>query len=178
MSAKLLSGDHVIDHTHLLQPFGGLAEGRIDLMKLKWSNVPIPITHILGIALGGVLQLIFPWTIFQNQLIGYVLGIPVVGAGMGLAGWSVLEAGSTNVESPEKLITSGPYSFSRNPMYVGWGMIYLGVALLVNSVWIMALFPLVIAAIHYLDVLKEEKFLIERFGEEYLDYQSRVRRYL
>ena len=63
-------------------------------------------------------------------------------------------------------------------MYVGWGLIYLGVALIVNSVWILVLFPLVIAAIHFLDILKEEQRLKEQFGDEYLDYQSRVRRYL
>ena len=63
-------------------------------------------------------------------------------------------------------------------MYVAWGAIYLGVALAVNSVWIIALFPLVFAAIHFLDVLKEEQFLKEKFGDEYLNYQSRVRRYL
>jgi protein-S-isoprenylcysteine O-methyltransferase Ste14 len=102
----------------------------------------------------------------------------LLGIGISLSAWSVLEASATNIESPDKLITSGPYAFSRNPMYVGWDAIYLGVALIVNSVWIIVLFPLVIAAIHYLDVLKEEQHLKEQFGEEYLDYQARVRRYL
>lgn len=63
-------------------------------------------------------------------------------------------------------------------MYVGWGSLYLGVALIVNSVWIIALFPLVFVVTHFLDVLKEEQLLGEQFGEEYRDYQSRVRRYL
>ena len=145
---------------------------------MKWSNVPIPIAHILGIALGGILQLVFPKMIFQFQWIGYVLGFLLLGVGIGLSAWAVLEAGTTNIESPDNLITSGPYSFSRNPMYVGWGLIYLGVALTMDSVWILALFPLVFAATHFMDVLKEEQFLREKFGDEYLDYQSRVRRYL
>ena len=147
-------------------------------MKWKWNNVPIPIAHVLGITFGGILQFISPMTIFQNQWIGYVLGFLLLGIGIGLSAWAVLEAGSTNIDSPDKLITSGPYSFSRNPMYVGWGLIYLGLALIVNSVWILILFPLVIAAIHFLDILKEEQRLKEQFGDEYLDYQSRVRRYL
>jgi len=146
-------------------------------MKWKWSNVPIPIAHVLGLGLGVILQFVFPKTIFQNQWIGYALGLLLIGIGIGLSAWSVLEAGTTNIESPNRLITSGPYSFSRNPMYIGWGSIYLGVALIVNSVWIIALLPLVIIANHFMDVLKEEQLLKEQFGDEYLDYQSRVRRY-
>jgi protein-S-isoprenylcysteine O-methyltransferase Ste14 len=147
-------------------------------MKWKWRNVPIPIPHVLGLGLGGILQFIFPWMIFQSQWIGYVFGLPLLGIGIGLSAWAVLEAGTTNVESPNRLITSGPYSFSRNPMYIGWGLIYLGVALIVNSIWIIALFPLIITATHFMDVLKEEQLLREQFGDEYLDYLSRVRRYL
>jgi protein-S-isoprenylcysteine O-methyltransferase Ste14 len=146
-------------------------------MKWKWSNVPIPMAHVLGLVLGGILQFVFPRTIFQNQWIGYALGLLLIGIGIGLSAWSVLEAGAINIESPNRLITSGPYAFSRNPMYIAWDSIYLGVALIVNSVWIIALFPLVIAATHFMDVLKEEQLLIEQFGDEYLDYQSRVRRY-
>ncbi|UCD42477.1 MAG: isoprenylcysteine carboxylmethyltransferase family protein [Chloroflexota bacterium] len=117
-------------------------------------------------------------TIFQLQWIGYLLGLSLIGIGIVLSAWAVLETGTTNIESPDRLLTSGPYSFSRNPMYVGWGSLYLGVALIVNSVWIIALFPLVFAVTHFLDVIKEEQFLGEQFGEEYRDYQSRVRRYL
>jgi protein-S-isoprenylcysteine O-methyltransferase Ste14 len=147
-------------------------------MKWRWGNVPIPITHLLGLALGGILQLVYPKMIIQNQWVGYALGLPLIGIGIGLSAWSVLEAGATNVESPDRLLTGGPYSFSRNPMYISWGAIYLGVALIVNSIWIIALFPLVFAITHFMDVVREEQLLKEQFGDEYLDYQSRVRRYL
>lgn len=147
-------------------------------MKWKWSNVPITVPQVLGLGVGVILQFVFPMTIFQLQWIGYLLGLPLIGIGIVLSAWAVLETGTTNIESPDRLLTSGPYSFSRNPMYVGWGSLYLGVALTVNSVWIIALFPLVFAVTHFLDVIKEEQFLGEQFGEEYRDYQSRVRRYL
>lgn len=147
-------------------------------MKWKWSNVPIPVPHVLGLGVGVILHFVFPMTIFQLQWIGYLLGLPLIGIGIVLSAWAVLETGTTNIESPDRLLKSGPYSFSRNPMYVGWGSLYLGVALTVNSVWIIALFPLVFAVTHFLDVIKEEQFLGEQFGEEYRDYQSRVRRYL
>jgi protein-S-isoprenylcysteine O-methyltransferase Ste14 len=162
----------------LLKLLDELARSIVEIMKWKWSNVPIPIAHVLGLGLGGILQFFIPSVIIQHQWIGYAVGLLLLGIGISLSAWSVLEASATNIESPDKLITSGPYAFSRNPMYVGWDAIYLGVALIVNSVWIIILFPLVIAAIHYLDVLKEEQLLKEQFGEEYLDYQARVRRYL
>ena len=145
---------------------------------MKWSNVPIPIVHVLGLVLGGILQMVFPWTIFQVRWIGYALGLPLIGIGIGLSAWSVLEAGNTKIESPTRLLTRGPYSYSRNPMYVGWGSIYLGVALVLNSVWMIALYPFVLVSNHFLDIRKEERFLSEQFGDEYLDYQARVRRYL
>jgi protein-S-isoprenylcysteine O-methyltransferase Ste14 len=63
-------------------------------------------------------------------------------------------------------------------MYVGWTLIYLGIAFVVNSVWVTALLPLVIAFTHFVDVPKEERSMREQFGDEYLDYQRRVRRYL
>ena len=145
---------------------------------MKWSNVPIPIADVVGLGLGGILQLIFPRMIFQSQWIGYVLGLPLIGIGIGLTAWAVLETGNINIVSPNRLITSGPYAFSRNPMYVGWGLIYLGVTFIVNTFWMLVLFPLVLSVTHIVDVLREEQFLKEQFGDEYLDYQSRVRRYL
>lgn len=147
-------------------------------MKWRWSNVPIPIAYILGIVLGGILQFIIPRTIFQLGWIRFALGLPLIGVGIGLAAWAVFEAGATNVETPETLITGGPYTFSRNPMYVGWASIYLGIVVVVNSLWMFVLFPFVFVTTHFVDIPKEERYLREQFGDEYVDYQSRVRRYL
>ena len=83
-----------------------------------------------------------------------------------------------DIASPNLLLTGGPYAFSRNPMYLGWGLIYLGIGLAVNSAWILALFIPVVAYVHFVDIRKEERRLEEQFGDEYLEYQRRVRRYL
>lgn len=147
-------------------------------MNWKLSNVPIPIAYVLGLVLGGILQFIFPRTIFQLDRILFALGLPLIGLGIGLAAWAVHEAGATDVEAPDTLITGGPYTYSRNPMYVGWILIYLGVVVVVNSLWMFVLFSLVFVTTHFVDIPKEERYLTEQFGEEYLDYQSRVRRYL
>ncbi len=63
-------------------------------------------------------------------------------------------------------------------MYVGWSMIYLGISLAVNSLWLVILFPAVIVPMHFLSVRREERFLEGQFGDEYRKYREKVRRYL
>ncbi len=76
------------------------------------------------------------------------------------------------------LLTSGAYRLSRNPMYTGLAIAYLGLALLFGSWWPLALWPLVIVAVRQLVIRPEEEYLTQRFGQTYTDYQSRVRRWL
>jgi protein-S-isoprenylcysteine O-methyltransferase Ste14 len=54
---------------------------------------------------------------------------------------------------------------------------YLGIGLTANSLWIIALLPIVVAFTHFVDVRREERFLEKQFGDEYLQYKGRVRRY-
>ena len=76
------------------------------------------------------------------------------------------------------LLTGGAYRLSRNPMYTGLAIAYLGLALLFGSWWPLALWPLVIVAVRHLVIRPEEQYLTQRFGQTYTDYQSRVRRWL
>jgi protein-S-isoprenylcysteine O-methyltransferase Ste14 len=76
------------------------------------------------------------------------------------------------------LLTDGAYRLSRNPMYTGLALVYLALALLFGSWWPLALWPLVIVAVRQLVIRPEERYLTQRFGQTYTDYQSRVRRWL
>src|SRR5690242_10958795 len=76
------------------------------------------------------------------------------------------------------LVTGGAYRLSRNPMYTGLAIVYLGVALLLGSWWPLALWPLVIVAVRRLVIRPEEHYLTQRFGQTYTDYQRRVRRWI
>jgi len=76
------------------------------------------------------------------------------------------------------LLTGGAYRLSRNPMYTGLAIAYLGLALVFGSWWPPALWPLVIVAVRQLVIRPEERYLTQRFGQTYTDYQSRVRRWL
>jgi len=76
------------------------------------------------------------------------------------------------------LVTGGAYRLSRNPMYTGLAIAYLGLALMFGSWWPLALWPLVIVAVRQLVIRPEEEYLTQRFGQAYTDYRSRVRRWL
>jgi protein-S-isoprenylcysteine O-methyltransferase Ste14 len=76
------------------------------------------------------------------------------------------------------LVTHGPFRLSRNPMYLALSLLYLGVMLLVNSVWTLLLLPFVIAVLHLTVIRHEERYLAATFGIGYDAYRRRVRRSL
>jgi len=76
------------------------------------------------------------------------------------------------------IVTSGPFRFSRNPLYLALTLLYFGLSVAVNSWWgIVVLVPLLII-MHRGVVLREERYLERKFGETYRRYRSKVRRYL
>jgi len=81
-------------------------------------------------------------------------------------------------EKPKAIVTSGPYRFTRNPMYVGVALISLGIAFLFGS-YIMFLAPLAfILTINSTFIPREEKIMEKLFGQKYLDYKKKIRRWL
>lgn len=145
-------------------------------MNLK--NLPIPEAHIFGIILGVLLHLVFKIKIFHSAWTGQLVGCLFIVLGIGFSLWATIEVGKMDISSPQKLVTSGPYAYSRNPMYVGWSLISLGIALVVNSLWLVAFFPLIMVYIHFREIPKEESTLEQKFGSQYRDYRNQVRRYL
>ena len=76
------------------------------------------------------------------------------------------------------VIVTGVYRFTRNPMYLGMVLAYAGVAVLLDSLPALLLLPVAVATIHQGVILREERYLAAKFGETYLAYQARVRRWL
>lgn len=147
-------------------------------MIIRWSNVPISEIHLGGIIAGTLLHVAFPLDIFNWGWMGHALGWPVLAAGLLLAGWAVVEAGDADISSSPRLLVTGPYAFSRNPMYLAWTLIALGLALVINTLWLLlALLPVVLLT-HFLVIRREEERLRQQFGEEYRQYCQEVRRYL
>jgi protein-S-isoprenylcysteine O-methyltransferase Ste14 len=76
------------------------------------------------------------------------------------------------------LVLSGPFRFTRNPLYLGLTAFYTGLMLVFELTWGLLLLPVVIWLITVWVILPEERYLEEKFGTEYINYKSRVRRWI
>lgn len=131
----------------------------------------------MGFGVGIVLQAIAPWRLFWPAWIRHGVGWPLILVGLGLTAGAVRAAADVDMERPSQIVVSGPYAFSRNPMYVAWSLIYPGVALVVGAPWPLVLLPVVLLSTH-VAVGREERALEGRFGAAYRGYKASVRRYL
>ena len=110
------------------------------------------------------------------------LGVPLLTAGVVLNVWSdqIFKKAKTTVkpfERSSRLVTEGPYRFSRHPMYLGMVVILIGLGVLLGSVAPWVVVPaFVLVAAKFMSV--EEKAMEETFGQAYRDYRRRVRRWL
>ncbi|WP_292517368.1 isoprenylcysteine carboxylmethyltransferase family protein [Mesorhizobium sp.] len=132
---------------------------------------------LIGFVLDRLLRLPFP-----------VLGAWIIGGSLILIGFALFAAGIRNfmrAETPvptneptRVLVTTGIHGWTRNPIYLGMFLIYVGIGVAAQNIWILVLtLPLAIL-IRYGVVAREEAYLERRFGDAYRDYRQTVRRWL
>lgn len=143
---------------------------------------PPPLIFLSGLILGGIWTWFYPFPMMLGGL-AVVLGnlLFLVGIGVIAIIFAQMRKAKTNIEPwkpTTKILDTGFYGISRNPIYLGMILIYLGISCLFNSIWFLPFLPLSLLAIHYGVILREEKYLESKFGEEYLDYKQRVRRWI
>ena len=144
--------------------------------------VPPPLTYLLTLVLGLVLDR-RSHVPFLPRGVARILGWPLLGGGVLLNGWFnlTMQRAETPID-PRKpvsnLTTEGPFRYTRNPAYLSLTMVYAGIALLRNALWAILLLPLVLFAIQRDQIEREERYLERTFGEEYLAYKERVRRWV
>jgi protein-S-isoprenylcysteine O-methyltransferase Ste14 len=151
---------------------------------LRPSPIPWP-PLLLATALGAAILLgrlyPLPWPGVNDlpaQIIGYGLGV----VGVLLAAWGTvtLLRAHTTVQLNKgagRLVTHGAFGFRRNPIYMGEVLIFLGLAQATGSIWLAIMAPLFAVAVLVLAILPEERHLEARFGEDYLAYKDRTRRW-
>jgi protein-S-isoprenylcysteine O-methyltransferase Ste14 len=76
------------------------------------------------------------------------------------------------------IVRTGPYRFSRNPIYLAFSIFQLGIASWVNSIWLIGTLIAAVAVMASVVIPREERYLVRRFGADYLDYKRSVRRWL
>jgi len=140
-----------------------------------------PLVAFSLILISVILHFIFPIKIIialPYTLFG-IFGI-IFGLGLALWGKKTFEKLKTSVRfgKPTKLVTSGPYTFTRNPMYLGFVIFLLGISVLLGSI-IAFIAPLMFFIIMNFGFISfEEKWMEKIFGKKYREYKKRVRRWI
>jgi protein-S-isoprenylcysteine O-methyltransferase Ste14 len=145
-------------------------------------RVPPPLIYLLPLLLGLLLDR-RSHVPFLPRGVGRIIGWPLIGGGALLAGWfrrTMREADApVRTDKPvPRLTTDGPFRYTRNPAYLSLAVIYAGIAVLRNALWAILLLPLVLFVVQREVIGREERYLERTFGEEYLDYKRRVRRWM
>ncbi len=145
-------------------------------------KTPPPLIYLLALLLGLLLDR-RAHVPFLPRGVVHVLGWPLVGGGMALAAWFIrtMRVANTTIRIDKpvlSLVQDGPFRYSRNPGYLSLTMIYAGIAVLRNALWAILPLPMVVYVIQREVIGREERYLERTFGEEYLDYKARVRRWV
>jgi protein-S-isoprenylcysteine O-methyltransferase Ste14 len=149
------------------------------------SRIPWPPIILIGAIIAAiVLSNLYPisWP-GLNDLPARIIGIAVGAGGILLAAWSIwsLHRAKTTVMphlGSDNLVTTGPYTRFRNPIYIADVMMMLGVAELTKNVWFVVAAAVFILLVTFLAIIPEERHLEARFGDAYRDYKARSRRWL
>ncbi len=115
--------------------------------------------------------------------IGLVIGLLVIAEAVAVALWARQQfvKGGTSIrpEVPsEAILTTGPFRFSRNPLYLSLASLQIGIGIAASMAWVIALVIPALLVIRYGVIAREERYLERKFGEEYLNYKNSVRRWL
>jgi len=143
---------------------------------------PPPLIFLAGLAVGFGLEALLPGSSVPDAVAWIVGGVLL------LAGVALLfsferafhrKGTAANPWRPTTAIaTEGPYRLTRNPAYLGMALVYVGIALCSEALWVLLPLPLVLAIIDRGVIAREERYLERKFGQEYVDYKRRVRRWL
>jgi protein-S-isoprenylcysteine O-methyltransferase Ste14 len=145
---------------------------------------PPPLIYIAGLALGIAAE-----RLLSLPSLGLPIAIRTVAGGvLDVIGFLIMFAGAglflrrrtaiLPFKPASSLVTSGILGWTRNPMYLGMAVFYVGLAVILNSLVALILLPLVLATVQKQVIAREEAYLERVFGAEYLAYKSRVGRWL
>ena len=146
--------------------------------------IPPPLLFFACLGIGIILEVLFPscsvslsWTlrIIVALILFLISGLLAIGAFIPL----LRNKTPFNTSKPTvRLVREGSFRFSRHPMYLSLSLLLSGLAVLFCSIWLFIMIPILLIAFEIIAVRPEEKYLSEKFGDEYLDYKASVRRWI
>ena len=147
-------------------------------------GVPIapPLLFVIPLLIFGFVEWLSP-TSFAQGLVRWIAGIFLLlfGVALNVAGFVTQRRAGTDpipFNPTTRIVSHGLYRFSRNPMYIGFAFWSLGLAVLVDSVWMLLALPIGLVLTDLLIVRREEAYLERKFGQEYVAYKQQVRRWI
>jgi protein-S-isoprenylcysteine O-methyltransferase Ste14 len=146
---------------------------------------PPPFLFVIGFLVGWALERYWralPLSHFAGSALK-PFGWSALAIGVMLAAWGFVtfRRAKTAIHpghSASRLVAHGPYRFTRNPMYTGLTLQYLGLSALLDSAWPIIVLPIVLVVLFKTVITREELYLTDAFGVEYNEYVARVRRWL
>jgi protein-S-isoprenylcysteine O-methyltransferase Ste14 len=141
-----------------------------------------PLVYLIALVAGVVMQLVMPIP-FLPRTLAMPLGVLLVVIAMALFSYSVAKFRGASTPVPARkptttIVRTGPYRFSRNPIYLAFSLFQLGVAIWIDSAWLLGTLVGAVALMHWVVIPREEQYLERKFGAQYLDYKASVRRWL
>ena len=156
-----------------------MSQVQVDHANVKVAPPILLLIHIItAFLLNWLLPLPFAfprilvWIGYALTVIGFVL--PFSAASRFMEAHTTLDPHGSVTE----VVTSGPYRFSRNPIYLGFVCFLIGFTSIFRTYWGLILSPVLLFSLHQFVIKHEEIYLEEKFGETYTNYKSRVRRWL
>ncbi|HET6233332.1 MAG TPA: isoprenylcysteine carboxylmethyltransferase family protein [Longimicrobiaceae bacterium] len=144
--------------------------------------VPPPLFYAVPLVAGLLLQLRWPLAdlpVAAARTLAVVFLIVAVAVfAPALGSFRRAHTSMIPVRPSTALVIAGPYRFTRNPMYVGLGALYLAVACWFGVTWALVLFPVGVLLVQRFAILPEERYLEAKFGDEYRSYKASVRRWI
>jgi protein-S-isoprenylcysteine O-methyltransferase Ste14 len=154
-----------------------------DAAAIRILPPAVPLLCVLaGLALSKLMPL--GWEVMLPPPHSYWVGGLIIVAAVYFLGFRAVKLmrGSGQSENPytktTEILETGPYRFTRNPMYLMMVVLCIGFAVLLSNIWILLLTPVCALALHFLVILPEEAYLETKFGATYLAFKSRVRRWI
>jgi protein-S-isoprenylcysteine O-methyltransferase Ste14 len=141
-----------------------------------------PLIYLIGLVIGFIIESWAPTSLGDRRMLS-VLGVAGIVAGGLLGAWGDLTMKRSGTSpfpwKPTKaIVDTGPYRFTRNPLYVAQALMHAGVAALGDSTWALAALVPVLVVVRYGVIKPEEEYLTRKFGDAYVGYTRRVRRWL
>lgn len=149
-------------------------------------RIPPPLLFLMPLLTGFLIQHFVPIRIVTGagpaKILGIVGEVEII-IGVSLIVWAMttfkrLRTPIMPVHPARTLAAEGPYTLTRNPMYLSLALVYLGITFVTNAFWPLLFLPEAIVLVYLLAIKLEEAYLAREFGDAYADYRRRVRRWI